>query len=316
MFHLAVNRVQSGPFSEADVRQRLARGEVRGDDLCWQEGWEKWRKVSDVFPPAEPPVLTATLPVLAPTVTVPPLPAISGPAPSSGLAIASLVCGICVFVIFPLFFLLAPTAVVLGHVAHSKIKRGAGRIGGAGFALAGLIMGYVGLIGGIPIAGLVAAIAIPAYQHVQHRAVEEAVRANLGQVWYAATQEMEQTGADTITYEQIVGPDKALQEESLKPVAGEDYHGLVVRRGDESLSVTLGDGRTVEYFAEVPVEEPVTEELPDSGLESNEAPEGDPAPPGDLPEPSPEVPAPNAPPVSPASPAPQPEASATGPALA
>ena len=41
MFHLAVNRVQTGPFSEADVRQRIARGEVRGDDLCWREGWEK-----------------------------------------------------------------------------------------------------------------------------------------------------------------------------------------------------------------------------------------------------------------------------------
>lgn len=316
MFHLAVNRVQSGPFSEADVRQRLARGEVRGDDLCWQEGWEKWRKVSDVFPPAEPPVLTVTPPLQPPSLTVPPLPVGRSPAPSSGLAIASLVCGICVFVIFPLFFLLAPAAVILGHMAHSKIKRDAGRIGGAGFATAGLIMGYLGLAGGIPIAGMVAAIAIPIYQQSQRYAVEEVVRANLAQVWYAAIQEMEQTGAEAITYDQIVGPGKALQEENLKPVAGEDYHGLVVHRGDESLSVSLGDGRTVEYFAEVPVEEPVAEELPDSGPEPDGAPEGESAPPSDLPEPSPELPAPEVPPVSPPSPAPQPEASAPWPALA
>lgn len=314
MFHLAVNRVQSGPFSEADVRQRLARGEVRGDDLCWCEGWEKWRKVSEVFPPTEPPVLTAAPPPLAAhPPAVPPLPVGRGPAPSSGLAIASLVCGICVFVVFPLFFLLAPAAVILGHVAHSKIKRGAGQIGGAGFAVAGLIMGYVGLVGGIPIAGLVAAIAIPAYQHVQHRAVEEAVRANLAQIWYAATQEMEQTGAETIAYDQIVGPEKALQEENLKPVSGEDYHGLVVNRSDQSLSVTLGDGRTVEYYAEVPVEAPVIEELPDGEAGSGEATEDETSPTDETPEPSTDAPAPA---IQPVSPTPEPEAAAARPARA
>ncbi len=74
---------------------------------------------------------------------------------NSGMAIASLVFG-CLFFIFPA----ALVAVVLGHVSRSEISKSAGRLKGAGTALAGLILGYAG-IAFIPFILIIAAIAIP-----------------------------------------------------------------------------------------------------------------------------------------------------------
>lgn len=59
---------------------------------------------------------------------------------NSNKALASLICG-------ALFFFLpaAIAAVILGHLALPEIKRSAGRLAGQGFAVAGLVMGYVGI---------------------------------------------------------------------------------------------------------------------------------------------------------------------------
>jgi type IV pilus assembly protein PilA len=75
--------------------------------------------------------------------------------PTSGKAIASLVCGIVGFV-----FLGSIAAVILGHMALSEIRKSAGRLGGAGIATAGLVLGYIG-IAIIPVILIIAAIAIP-----------------------------------------------------------------------------------------------------------------------------------------------------------
>jgi hypothetical protein len=315
MFHLAVNRVQSGPFSEADVRERLARGEVRGDDLCWREGWESWRKVSEVFPPLEPPVLQGCPPPLprafAPTVAQQPPQAGRDQVPTCGLATGSLVCGICMFVLFPLFFLLGPAAVILGHLAHSKIKRSAGSLGGSGLATAGLLLGY---IGGTFMLLLVSAIAIPAFVNVRHSSQDQVVRNHLTQLWVAAEQQLLETGAEAVTYEQLVGPDKSIQETELKPVAGEDYHGLVIRRGDESLSITLGDGRTVDYYADSPAGGSVGESAPATDSDTSTEPEVEAAPQDEQPAPAGEPEdAPAA--AEPDAPAAKPEAQAACPAL-
>lgn len=59
---------------------------------------------------------------------------------NSNKAIASLVCGV--------LFLCAPAsivAIVLGHLALADIKRSAGRMAGRGLAIAGLVMGYLGV---------------------------------------------------------------------------------------------------------------------------------------------------------------------------
>ena len=82
-----------------------------------------------------------------------PLP--GGPVQNSGKATASLIFGV-FFLIFPS----AIAAIVLGHWSLSEIKHSAGRLAGQGRAIAGLVLGYMG-IAAIPFILIVAAIAIP-----------------------------------------------------------------------------------------------------------------------------------------------------------
>lgn len=77
------------------------------------------------------------------------------PARTSGKAIASLICGLFLFA-FPLSIL----AVIFGHLSVSEIRKSAGRVKGEGLAIAGLVLGYVGLAA-IPVILIIAAIAIP-----------------------------------------------------------------------------------------------------------------------------------------------------------
>lgn len=68
--------------------------------------------------------------------------------PTNGLAIATLVLGICGFAIIP---------VIMGHIALKQIReRGDG---GYGLAIAGLILGYIALAGYIILA-IIAGLAI------------------------------------------------------------------------------------------------------------------------------------------------------------
>lgn len=60
--------------------------------------------------------------------------------PTNGLAIAALVCGLSE--LFTVGFGAIP-AVILGHLAHAQIKRTGER--GAGMAVAGLVLGYLGI---------------------------------------------------------------------------------------------------------------------------------------------------------------------------
>jgi hypothetical protein len=59
---------------------------------------------------------------------------------TSGLAIASMVLGI-----VWIFWLGSILAVIFGHVALSQIKRSMGTLSGRGMAIAGLVLGYVGI---------------------------------------------------------------------------------------------------------------------------------------------------------------------------
>jgi type IV pilus assembly protein PilA len=81
-------------------------------------------------------------------------PPVTGDAPTNGKAIASLVCGI-----FTFFLPASIAAIILGHISLSEIRKSAGRIGGRGIAITGLVLGYLGLVI-IPVM-IVAAIAIP-----------------------------------------------------------------------------------------------------------------------------------------------------------
>lgn len=79
----------------------------------------------------------------------------AGPTETSGKAIGSLICGL-LFFIFPV----AVVAIILGHLSLSDIRKAAGRLTGQGIAIAGLVLGYLG-IAFIPFVLIIAAIAIP-----------------------------------------------------------------------------------------------------------------------------------------------------------
>lgn len=59
---------------------------------------------------------------------------------TSGLAIASLVCGLLSLISFPY---LAIAAVICGHLALGEIRSSGGFVEGRGIAITGLVLGYV-----------------------------------------------------------------------------------------------------------------------------------------------------------------------------
>lgn len=65
-----------------------------------------------------------------------------GPKPTSGLAIASLVCGL-----LHVCGLGSVLAVVFGHLGLGEVRRG--ERSGGGIAMAGLVLGYLGFFGTI-----------------------------------------------------------------------------------------------------------------------------------------------------------------------
>ncbi len=97
--------------------------------------------------------------------------------------------------------------------------------------------------------GLMAAMAIPAFQKVRATSQEKAVLNNLRQLSAAADQYYLEHGVETTTFDQIVGPDKYVRR--INPVAGEDYRGLSFKLG-RPLRVTTADGRKISYPLENP----------------------------------------------------------------
>ena len=102
---------------------------------------------------AELDAVVIDLPGAGPIAPVPPAP--PQLARTNSLAITSLVCGIAQFMFGPLATI---PAVVCGHMARSQISRTGEQ--GAGMALAGLILGWVGI--GLTVLVLIAAVLIAA----------------------------------------------------------------------------------------------------------------------------------------------------------
>jgi prepilin-type processing-associated H-X9-DG protein len=102
----------------------------------------------------------------------PPLPAGSGK--TSGLAIASLVLALLVFIPGA-----AVVAIILGIIALSKISSSSGRLRGQGLAIAGLCIGGIWLVMGCMI---LPAMLLPALSRARSEARAAACRANLKQL--------------------------------------------------------------------------------------------------------------------------------------
>lgn len=141
---------QSGPVPGDEIRAMIAAGSIGAGTLVWREGMEQWLPLGQVPEFAgvpgssEAPSGAAIVPGGSPAVAYPPA------APTSGLAIASLVCGIlgvvamCAYVggVFGL------PAVICGHLSLGRIRQSAFDpipLQGRGMAIAGLITGYIAM---------------------------------------------------------------------------------------------------------------------------------------------------------------------------
>lgn len=92
--------------------------------------------------------------------------------------------------------------------------------------------------------GLVAAMAIPAFQRVRMDSQAKAITNNLRMLSAAADQYYLEKGVTSATYDDLVGPGTYIK--TLVPVAGEDYHQIVFTQG-RRLTVRLPDGRVFSY---------------------------------------------------------------------
>lgn len=103
-------------------------------------------------------------------------PPISSQAPpqTSGLAIGSMICGILGFLTAGLTGL---PAVILGHIGLSQIKKSGGALAGGGFAVTGLITGYMTVVI-LPIA-VIAGLAAPVILRTQAKADQAEMTNNM-----------------------------------------------------------------------------------------------------------------------------------------
>lgn len=164
-WYYAKNGSQQGPISTEALKEKIASGEVSAADLAWREGLPDWAPAGTIeeLKPAQP-VATASTASADPVSTQPttpyqtpasaPAPApyqapVPGQVPSAGLAIGSMVCGIVALLLCCVWIISVPlgiVAVVMGHVAASRIKAQPAQYGGAGMAKAGLITGYLAIL--------------------------------------------------------------------------------------------------------------------------------------------------------------------------
>ena len=148
---------QNGPVDEVSLRSRIKAGEVISTDLVWKEGMAKWLplaqvselsleassvQVSPYAAPATKPVASGAVPYRA--------------APTSGLAIASLVCGVLAIMLSCnlIGIVTGIPAIICGHMANNRMKAPGNIQSGKGMALAGLICGYIASLISVIVVGL------------------------------------------------------------------------------------------------------------------------------------------------------------------
>lgn len=236
-YHIARNGQQLGVFSEGQVQENLSNGTFEPTDLAWQEGMTDWKPLSEVCPGGEA------------GVTPPPVPApsvasftVMSPPKNSGLAIASLGCGIASFFTCGLTGL---PGIICGHQALSRIRQSPGTIGGKGMAIAGLVTSYFGFL----IVGLcvLAGLALPTYAKIrekgmQTQSVNHAKQIVVACMIYAQDHERKLPGTlEELLKEGIITDDKILRDPMLHDNSqiGYIYDGAGRRDTDQANTVIL-----------------------------------------------------------------------------
>jgi hypothetical protein len=107
-----------------------------------------------------------------------------GSEPKKGLSITSLVLGI--LSIACLSILAGIPAIITGHMARGRAKKEPGLYGGEGFALAGLILGYLSIALALVMIPVMAAMLLPTLVQAKKRAQTIQCVTNLKQIGLAA----------------------------------------------------------------------------------------------------------------------------------
>jgi hypothetical protein len=94
--------------------------------------------------------------------------------------------------------------------------------------------------------GLLAAMAIPAFQKVRTSSQEKAITNNLRQLAAAADQYYLEHGVQTVSYDALVGPQPDKYVKQIVPVMGENYRQLRFVMG-QPLRLRLPNGKVIEY---------------------------------------------------------------------
>jgi Domain of unknown function (DUF4190)/GYF domain 2 len=129
-----------GPVGIEQMRQWRAEGRINAKTRVQEAGTAVWKTAAD-FPDLG---FASAAGVPGPGSSPPPLPTGQTAGQQNGLAITSLVLGLLSLVCLPV--LAGIPAIICGHLARGRARRLPGLYGGAGFALAGLIMGYVSFV--------------------------------------------------------------------------------------------------------------------------------------------------------------------------
>jgi hypothetical protein len=132
---------QHGPVAEDEVRAMIASGGVGPQTLVWRDGMPAWQPIYSV------PEFNGQAGVHLPPVHIGAPGYYPGaPVRNSGLAIASMVCGIAGYLTCYFVGILGIPAVICGHMALSQINSSHEPVAGRGMAIAGLILGYLGIL--------------------------------------------------------------------------------------------------------------------------------------------------------------------------
>jgi len=166
---IGADQKEYGPITADQLRQWITEGRVNSQTKVQVEGSAEWKLLTDIPEFAEelkrrvPPVPTTT----------------SAPAArTSGMAIASLVLGICGLITCGITALVG---LILGLVAMHRIKKSNGALGGSGLALAGTIVSAVFLL----LIPLQAAVFLPALASAKAKAQTINCYSNLKQLGLA-----------------------------------------------------------------------------------------------------------------------------------
>lgn len=139
---------------------------------------------------------------------------------STGMATASLVCGIVAYATCILGVFTAIPAIICGAVSLSRISKSPGAFSGSGRSIAGIILGGLWFVT-MPAVFLLMAIAVPNFTTARRGSQTNTCKANMKQI-YGATELARMAGSNVVVVSDLVALGM-LKSEPVCPVDATPY---------------------------------------------------------------------------------------------